>query len=151
MTFFASKYFAGWSVSECETEKYFLCETEIDHDNAEQLDHGELFFGSDAGFVEIKAKLIDHDNVHTNEINLRVSTFDKDALLFWQGEETENPQIFIAILILDGYVTINAANEQFSVFGVKVNDGEHHSIQVFKSPSNLTLIVDDNFQAHMKV
>ena len=32
----------------------------------------------------------------------------------------ENPQIFIAIAILDGYVTVNAANEQFSVFGIKV-------------------------------
>ena len=53
-----------WSLdTECEEERHYFCEQEMDEPFT--LNHRELLFGKDGGFVEFKPKFLDHDGVHT--------------------------------------------------------------------------------------
>ena len=54
----------AWSLdTECEQERNYFCELEMDEPFT--LNHKELLFDKDGGFVEFKPKFLDHDGVHT--------------------------------------------------------------------------------------
>ena len=95
-----------WSINDnCEEEKYFFCEHETDV----TLDEKELQFDSNAGFVELKSKIIDHDNVHINEVNLEFSTVSEDGVLMWQGEwngVSGQTNDFLVLFFKDGYLRL---------------------------------------------
>ena len=53
-----------WSLdTECDQERNYFCEQEMDEPFT--LNHKELLFDKDGGFVEFKPKFLDHDGVHT--------------------------------------------------------------------------------------
>ena len=136
----------AWTVNECEDDKLFLCETELEGDQLD-LDHQELVFWSNqqVGYVQFKSKLIDHKDGYNNEINIEFSTSERDGLLLWQGEDSYMPNTFMAVTIEDGRVAVNVANNKVIVLGVDVSDGDKHKATIMKTRDNIELTIDDTY------
>ena len=132
---------ADWNIRDCLQEKYFLCQSEDD----QQVKETELRLSSEQGYVELKSKILSHDDIHVIEITLAFSTHARDALLLWQGTRDNNSGNFLAIAIENGFTTVNVGNTVLRVAERDVSDGEVHDLRLLKSLNNVTLTVDGQY------